>query len=157
MVNRERFMLDVDSEGFPLVDTTPFHTVLALQNLGRVPEVQIAQGLLADAKCVPCNPPGYDDIGGYPTEEERAIARRLLNEMNGSEQRAVTCAPEPTYAGIPASQISWVEEACQTVLAADWEMDNDAEDRRMNAVLDAHGITRLSDSYAPDAFYGWKR
>jgi hypothetical protein len=32
-----------------------------------------------------------------------------------------------------------------------------AEDAHLLAVNNHDGITRLSDDYAPDAFYGWKR
>lgn len=162
MVNRERFMLDVDSEGFPIVDNTPFHETLAIQRLGNVPAYAEAQGLLADAACRRCepaeypseNPEGwrevagvqlpaitwgvpYDDIGGYPTEMERMQARRLLNEMNGSAQRAVT----------------WAEENLGDI-GAKGDLLRSMQDC---ANINCDGITRLSDSYAPDAYYGWKR
>lgn len=42
MVNRERFMLDVDSEGFPIVDTT------------------------AGSYSLAANPRGWDEVDGVP-------------------------------------------------------------------------------------------
>lgn len=61
MVNRERFMLDVDSEGFPLQDTA-----MASYNL-TTPRVHsaVSAALLADTKCLRCaNPLGWQEIDG---------------------------------------------------------------------------------------------
>lgn len=60
MVNRERFMLDVDSEGFPLVDTT-----MASYNIGTAADHPMVQAMLADHKCMKCaNPLGWQEVDG---------------------------------------------------------------------------------------------
>lgn len=61
MVNRQRFMLDVDSEGFPLQDKA-----MASYNLTTPrPHNAVSAALLADTKCMRCaNPLGWQDVDG---------------------------------------------------------------------------------------------
>lgn len=132
MVNRERFMLDVDSEGFPIADHTPFHHVLAVANIGRIENHIDVQAMLADTKCLPCkpvegvNPRGWNEVDGVP-----------LPTITWAEERAALAAPVDA---------PWVAETRAIVQAADLCMMSNHD-----------GITRLSDNYAPDAYYGWKR
>ena len=123
MVNRERFMLDVDSEGFPIVDTSPFNTI----NIGKTPDVQMAQSLLADVRCHRCPPTEMCSRSGTCDYRE-----------NPEGWREIDGVMLPTIAHW-ADMTGIVESAEQCALA---NMD---------------GITRLSDYNAPDAYFGWKR
>lgn len=65
MVNRERFMLDIDSEGFPLVDTAMASYTIGQRTLNH----EIPQAILADHKCIACitpsvNPQGWREVDG---------------------------------------------------------------------------------------------
>jgi hypothetical protein len=80
MVNRERFTLDLDSEGF--VHEAPF----AALNVGKLPDIELPQALLMDAKCLGC-PPSEDNAGvrhcdEYPSdvsvETKKAVAAYFL-------------------------------------------------------------------------------
>lgn len=56
MVNRQRFLLDdLDSEGFPVPKPRDPLPLLAL-NIGRLADHGMVQALLADHKCVQCEP-----------------------------------------------------------------------------------------------------
>lgn len=127
-INRERFMLDLDSEGFPIPDHTPF----GLINLGKSADHPTVQALLADYKCTRCR-------GLLMTEEQ---ANELLN--GGTRPWFQPENPEgwQEVDGVKLPPITWgaVVESAQS--CANINMD---------------GITRLSDSYAPDAFYGWRK
>lgn len=112
MVNRERFMLDLDSEGFPIADHTPF----AVHNIGKLPDIPLAQALLVDMKCLEC---------------------------------------EPAEKVIPAQDYTHIE---QRIMGYDeYPSDVPVEVRKAVAEHFLHGITRLSDSSYPDAYFGWKR
>lgn len=130
MVNRQRFLLDdLDSEGFPVPKPRDPLPLLAL-NLGRTADHGIVQALLADHKCLHCDPPQH---------------------YIGTEGTVLCCKPE-----------TWIEEARQFVIEADRAMDLGAKGDLIRSMQDCaninhDGITRLSDSYAPDAYFGHKR
>lgn len=134
MVNRERFMLDCDSEGF--VDPSPAEG-LALINIGKTPDVQMAQGLLADAKCLQCPPTEQCSRSGYCEQRNP----KGWDEIDGVKLPVITWA-EPVEPLTPEQQ------------RAAWAIVHAVESC---SLLNTDGITRLSDTYAPDAYFGHKR
>lgn len=119
MINRQRMLLDdLDSEGFPVAKPRDPLPLLAL-NLGRIADHGIVQALLADHKCLPCNPNGWD-------------------EADGVKLPAITWADAALYHDEVPSETS-------------------VEVKKAVAEHLLNGITRLSDSYAPDAYFGHKR
>lgn len=123
MVNRERFMLDLDSEGFT-ADPSPAEGLASI-NIGKLPDVKMAHDLLADTRCLRCPPSEQCSRSG--TCEHR-------NNLKGWDEVDGTKLPLITWA----------------------ELDHDLAQMHITAVNNMDGITRLSDSYAPDAFFGHK-
>lgn len=134
MVNRERFMLDCDSEGF--VDPSPAEG-LALINIGKLPDLRLPQALLADAKCLQCPPTEQCSRSG--TCEQRNPEG--WREIDGVKLPVITWA-EPVEPLTPEQQ------------RAAWAIVHAVESC---SLLNTDGITRLSDTYAPDAYFGHKR
>lgn len=61
MINRTRFMLDVDSEGFPLQDTT----MASFNMTTETRHSRESAAMLADHKCLRCaNPLGWVEVDG---------------------------------------------------------------------------------------------
>lgn len=135
MVNRERFMLDCDSEGF--VDPSPAEG-LALINIGKTPDVQMAQGLLADAKCLQCPPTEQCSRSGHCEQRNNP---KGWDEIDGVKLPLITWGDE--YQAIEPD-----------VQRAAWAIVHAVESC---SLLNTDGITRLSDTYAPDAYFGHKR
>lgn len=142
MVNRERFLLDVDSEGFPQrYDDVPYPPAqLAALNVGRSANHAIVQALLADHKCLQCEP--VDHV--IPATDYTFIEQRIMAHLQ--------C--EPVYHGNPKE--GWVEDARQMVREADRATDIGAKGDTLRAMGAVDGITLVSDSAAPDAYFGWK-
>lgn len=68
MVNRQRMMLDLDSEGFPIQQ--PYG--IAAWMIGKQHDGQVQVGLLADARCVGCGP-------DYASTEARILDHMASN------------------------------------------------------------------------------
>lgn len=113
---KDKFLSDLDGDGCPIPNPLPFGPI----NIGKLPDVDMAQALLADARCLRCPPAEQCSRSG--TCEHR----NSPNPPGWDEVDGVKLAP-----------IVWAAEQA--------------------ALANHDGITRLSDSYAPDAFYGWKR
>lgn len=134
MVNRQRFLLDdLDSEGFPRQDSSPFSTI----NIGKTPDVGLAQALLADHRCLNCPPSEQCPRSGY-CEHRNPAPESRSNPKGWVEVDGVKLPP-----------INWAESISPA--------DQAFVDRHEQLHAQMQGITRLSDMSAPDAYFGWKR
>lgn len=158
MVNRERFMLDFDSEGFVEPPTNPYATL----NIGKTPDVRLAQALLQDAGCLQCPPPEL-------CSEPRCI---LYGTKKASSQSGCACSTNPQgwdeIDGVKLPPIiGWIDtsniisDAQFAAFQNELREMHEAEVANARAIVveaDRHmdGVTRLSDTSAPDAYFGWK-
>lgn len=146
MVNRERFMLNLDSEGFPV--SPPLQSVEQLaavrySNIGRTLDHAVPQALLADHKCIACEPVDLRNL----LEDERMNEALKSEGINPEGWREVD--------GVKLPPITWADFG---TLANGSKVPAQADYTATEQRIAQHmGITRLSDSYAPDAFFGHKR
>lgn len=131
MVNRERFMLDCDSEGFtdPAPNPPSGAGPLAGINVGKLPDVELAHALLTDERCLRCPPSEQCPRSGY------------CEQRNPEGWREID--------GVKLPLISWAE--------GQREKGDILRSIQDCANINHDGITRLSDSYAPDAYFGHKK
>lgn len=182
MVNRERFMLDFDSEGFVEPPTNPYATL----NIGKTPDVRLAQALLQDRGCLQCPPSeqcprsGYCELRNLTAEEQAFVAaheelhKQYANpkgwdEVDGVKLPLITWADEHgcstaeeklAFAGIVDTS-NIISDAQFAALQNELREIHEAEITNARAIVadaDRHmdGVTRLSDTSAPDAYFGWK-
>lgn len=181
MINRARMLLDdIDSEGFPIPHPREPAPLLAL-NIGRAADHGMVQALLADHKCVVCAPRELTAEEKAFLAAHEALHQAMANRpreactdprcvLFGTEKTAIGngchCDKNPNgwveVDGVPLPPITWAQEAREMVDMADRAMDIGAKGDLLRSMQDCanlnhDGITRLSDSYAPDAYYGWKK
>lgn len=94
MIDRTRFTLDLDSEGFPM----PQAFGIAVHMIGQRYDGQVQGGLLADAKCTGCSPKLAVLAPDYASTEARIVAHMASinpkgwNEVDGVKLPHITWA-----------------------------------------------------------------